>query len=62
MIREGINQDIEYDDWHLPGQKDKKSDCGNWLYMGCLNKHAHPNGEIFLKPFQKSCLRADCEK
>ena len=30
--------------------------------MGCLNKAKHANGEIFLKPFQKSCFRADCEK
>ena len=63
LIHEGRNQsEIEYDDWHLPGQKDQKSDCGQWSYMGCLNKHEHPNGEIFLKPFQKSCFRADCEK
>ena len=63
LIHEGRNQsEVEYDDWHLPGQKDKKSDCGVWSYMGCLNKHKHPNGEIFLKPFQKSCFRADCEK
>jgi len=63
LIHEGLNQkEIEYDDWHLPGQKEKKSSCGVWSYMGCLNTEKHPNGEIFLKPFQKSCFRADCEK
>ena len=63
LIHEGRNQAvIERYDWHLPGQKEKKSDCGVWSYMGCLNKDKHPNGEIFLKPFQKSCFRADCEK
>ena len=63
LIHEGRNQEeIEYDDWHLPGQKPQKTDCGQWSYMGCLNKERHPNGEIFLKPFQKSCFRADCEK
>ena len=62
LIHEGKNQAvIDYDGWHLPGQKPQKSDCGQWSYMGCLNKHKHPNGEIFLKPFQKSCFRADCE-
>jgi hypothetical protein len=30
--------------------------------MGCLNKEKHTTGCIFLKPFQKSCFRADCEK
>jgi len=63
LIQEGKNQaTLEYDGWHLPGQEPKKSDCGLWSYMGCLNKDRHPNGEIFLKPFQKSCFRADCEK
>jgi len=63
LIQEGRNQaTIEYDGWHLPGQEPKKSDCGLWSYMGCLNKAQHPNKEIFLKPFQKSCFRADCEK
>jgi len=63
LIHEGRNQaTVERYDWHLPGQKEQKSDCGVWSYMGCLNKEKHPNGEIFLKPFQKSCFRADCEK
>jgi len=52
----------EYDGWHLPGQKEQRSFCLEWSYMGCLNKSKHANGEIFLKPFQKSCFRADCEK
>ena len=30
--------------------------------MGCLNHENHLNGQIFFKPFQKSCFRADCEK
>ena len=63
LIQEGRNQaTIEYDGWHLPGQEPKKSDCGLWSYMGCLNKAQHRNKEIFLKPFQKSCFSADCEK
>ena len=63
LIHEGRNQaSIETDDWHLPGQKEKRSFCGDWSYMGCLNKENHSNGEIFLKPFQRSCFRADCEQ
>ena len=63
LIHEGRNQaQVEYDDWHLPGQKEKRSFCGDWSYMGCLNKQNHTNGEIFLKPFQRSCFRADCEQ
>ena len=63
LIQEGKNQaTLEYDGWHLPGQEPKKSDCGKWLFMGCLNKERHPNNQVFLKPFQKSCFRADCEK
>ena len=63
LIHEGRNQaSIETDDWHLPGQKEKRSFCGDWSYMGCLNKQNHSNGEIFLKPFQRSCFRADCEQ
>jgi len=63
MIKEGLNQnEIEENGWHLPGQEPKKADCGKWSFMGCLNKHKHPGHKIFLKPFQKSCFRADCEK
>jgi len=63
LIHEGRNQEeVEYDGWHLPGQKEKRSFCGDWGYVGCLNKEKHITGCIFLKPFQKSCFRADCEK
>ena len=62
LIHVGLNQEIiEFDGWHLPGQKEKRSDCGKWSFMGCMNTELHPNGKIFLKPFQKSCFRADCE-
>ena len=63
LIKQGLNQDeIEYDGWHLPGQREKRDFCGDWSFMGCLNHEKHLNGQIFLKPFQKSCFRADCEK
>ena len=61
LIHEGLNQkEIQHDGWHLPGQKVERDFCQTWSYMGCLNKSNHPNGCIFLKPFQKSCFRADC--
>ena len=57
------NNGIDVDGWHLPGQFEKRVGlCGIWSYMGCLNKLNHPGNKIFLKPFQKSCFRADCEK
>ena len=63
LIKQGLNQDeIEYDGWHLPGQREKRDFCGDWSFLGCLNHEKHLNGQIFLKPFQKSCFRADCEK
>jgi len=56
---------VEYDGWHLPGTKEKKEDCGKWLTKGCLNVDAHSKseykGKVFVKTFQKSCYRADCE-
>jgi hypothetical protein len=56
---------IQYDNWHLPGTDDKKEDCGKWLTKGCLNVEAHSKseykGKIYIKTFQKSCYRADCE-
>ena len=57
------NNGIDVDGWHLPGQYEKRVGlCGIWSYMGCLNKSKHPGKCIFLKPFQRSCFRADCEK
>ena len=43
----GLNQEIEYDGWHLPGQQEKRSECGKWCFMGCMNTEKHPNGKIF---------------
>jgi len=63
LIKSGLNADsIDIDGWHLPGQKEKRDFCGQWSYMGCLKKEKHSNGKIFLKPFEKSCFRADCVK
>jgi len=63
LIKCGLNADsIEVDGWHLPGQKEKRDFCGLWSFMGCLKIEKHSNGKIFLKPFEKSCFRADCIK
>ena len=63
LIKCGSNADsIEVDGWHLPGQKEKRDFCGLWSFMGCLKTEKHSNGKIFLKPFEKSCFRADCIK
>jgi len=56
---------MEYDGWHLPATQEKREDCGKWLTKGCLNVPAHEKtdypGKVFIKTFQKSCYRADCE-
>ena len=57
---------LEHDGWHLPATKEAHTWCGSWAYRGCLNVsgHAHAEGfkgKGFLKTFQKSCYRADCE-
>jgi len=56
---------IEQDGWHLPATKDAHDWCGQWSTMGCLNVKAHKNteahGKGFVKTFQRSCYRADCE-
>lgn len=56
---------IEQDDWHLPATKEKRDDCGKWQTKGCLNLSAHKGteweGKVFIKSFQKSCYRADCQ-
>ena len=63
LIKCGLNADsIDIDGWHLPGQKEKRDFCGLWSFMGCLNIEKHSNGKMFLKPFEKSCFRADCIK
>ena len=57
---------IQHDDWHLPATKEPHEWCGSWAYRGCLNVSGHAHiegfkGKGFLKTFQKSCYRADCE-
>jgi hypothetical protein len=56
---------VEQDGWHLPATKEKRDDCGKWQTKGCLNVSAHVGsaweGKVFVKSYQKSCYRADCE-
>jgi len=56
---------IEQYGWHLPATKDAHDWCGKWSTMGCLDIKAHKNteahGKGFVKTFQRSCYRADCE-
>jgi len=56
---------VQENGWHLPATKDTRDDCGKWFTKGCLNVGAHHNtefsGKVFIKSFQKSCYRADCE-
>ena len=46
LIHEGRNQsEIEYDDWHLPGQKEQKSD---WLLSSLIIiSHTYPDKKIY---------------
>jgi len=56
---------IEKDGWHLPATKEKHDWCGEWSYRGCLNVNGHIGTECqnkaFIKTYQRSCYRADCE-
>jgi len=56
---------IEKYGWHLPATKEAHDWCGKWSTMGCLDIKAHKNTEAhdkgFVKTFQRSCYRADCE-
>ena len=66
QMHEAINWNtVEHDGWHLPATKEAHEWCGKWTTMGCLNVKAHENtkahGKGFVKTFQRSCYRADCE-
>jgi len=56
---------VEYDGWHLPATKESHDWCGKWGTRGCLNVLAHKGtvceGKGYVKTFQRSCYRADCE-
>jgi len=56
---------IEHDGWHLPATKEAHDWCGKWSTMGCLDVAAHAGtaaeGKAFVRTFQRSCYRADCE-
>jgi len=56
---------IEQDGWHLPATEEAHDWCGKWYTKGCLNVEAHKGteceGKGYVKTFQRSCYRADCE-
>jgi len=56
---------VEHDGWHLPATKEAHEWCGKWATRGCLNVLAHKGteceGKGYVKTFQRSCYRADCE-
>ena len=57
---------VSHDGWHLPGTYEQHDWCGSWAYRGCLNVEGHKHDETFhgkgfLKTFQRTCFRADCE-
>jgi len=56
---------IQHDGWHLPATIDAHEWCGKWFAKGCLDVAAHAEtaakGKAFVRTFQRSCYRADCE-
>jgi hypothetical protein len=57
---------IEVDGWHLPGTKEARYDCLQWKTEGCTNEKQHEQHgygkTTFVKHYQKTCTRADCNK
>ena len=58
---------VTHDGWHFPGTFEQHDWCGKWAYRGCLIVAGHFHNETFrgkgyLKTFERSCFRADCEK
>ena len=62
--------EVDHDGFHLPGNKEKRTTCGEWAWKGCNNLKGH-EGIIFndtdctnrgyATNFQMCCFRADCE-
>jgi len=56
---------IQKHGWHLPATLEPHEWCGTWSWRGCLNVNGHSGSEcsnkVFVKTFQKSCYRADCQ-
>jgi len=56
---------IDQDGWHFPATKEAHDWCGKWSTRGCLNVNAHKGteceGKGYVKTYQRSCYRADCE-
>jgi len=47
--------------YQLPGFYDKIHEwCGLWKTKGCLNIDKHTSGKAWIKRYQRSCYRADC--
>jgi len=57
--------EVEFEEWKLPGTEEPHDWCGNWVWKGCmysLDHHAEHKGKIFVKHFQRSCYRASCQE
>jgi hypothetical protein len=51
---------LEWQGWNLPKSGQKKEDCNQWSWRGCLNYTAHADGGILAQTFQLCCFRASC--
>jgi len=62
--------EVDHDGFHLPGNKEKRTTCGEWAWKGCNNIKGHEGinfndsdctNKGYATNFQMCCFRADCE-
>ena len=51
---------IDLHGWSLTGRGVKGVGCGILVFLGCLNKHAHPEGKNHVKVRAQSCNKSSC--
>jgi len=57
----GNFHDVDYLGYTMPAFKEQIHEwCGEWKSKGCLNIERHKNKMAYLRRYQRSCYRADC--
>ena len=57
----GNFHDVNYLGYMMPGFKEQIHEwCGEWKTKGCLNIEKHKNKKAYIRRYQRSCYRADC--
>lgn len=60
VVKSGVWKGFTWDSYTLPGQGSSLKSCHKWFNKGCLNRHLHERGDVFVASILKQCARSGC--